>query len=73
MNAARALARSEKPSSERSPEKPRRRALKEPAPRMMGNERRKAKRAACSRVSPRRRPPEIAMPERLMPGISASA
>ena len=44
-----------------------------PAPAMAGMPSKKPKRAAASRRNPRRSPPLIVAPERLMPGISARA
>ena len=39
-----------------------------PEPRMIGKDSRKLKRAACSLVNPKIRPPEIVEPERETPG-----
>ena len=42
-----------------------------PEPRMIGKDSKKLKRAACSLVNPKIRPPEIVEPERETPGTSA--
>ncbi len=42
-----------------------------PEPRIIGKDNRKLKRAACSLVNPKIRPPEIVEPERETPGTKA--